>query len=505
MAEIYKWCMSDLEIYQDDAVNIKIRCDRSVAKELSQFFSFTVPNYQYTPSYKNKIWDGQIRLFNVHTHLLYAGLKDYVKSFADERSYTYEDKSSRSLKKISTKEVYDYIINTIRPTLNGKSIIPYEHQIKAIKHAIEYDRCLLLSPTGSGKSLMIYSLIRYYETILPKEKQILVIVPTTGLVAQMYNDFKDYSSAVEWNVDNECHSVYAGQDKITEKKIIISTWQSIYKMPEKYFKKFGAVFGDECHLFKAKSLTSIMVKLIDCPHRIGTTGTLDGSFTHKLVIEGLFGRVYSVTSTKKLIEKELLSDLEIECITLKYTTEEIQEIKRATYQEELKWIVKNNKRNKFLSKLCRTIHGNTLMLFNFVETHGKPLYEMIKKECHDKRKIFFIYGGTDTQQREKIRQIIDKEKNAILIASYGTCSTGINIKNIHNIIFASPSKSVIRVLQSIGRGLRKSKTKDKVKLYDISDDLCFKKYKNHTMKHLDERIKIYSNENFKCKTVKIQL
>ena len=260
-----------------------------------------------------------------------------------------------------------------------------------------------------------------------------------------------------------------------------------------------------CHLFKSKSLTSIMTKLTKCPYRIGTTGTLDGSFTHKLVIEGLFGKVYDIISTKKLMEKDLLSELEIDCVTLKYTPEEIQEVKRVAYQEEIKWLVENKKRNKFLSDLCSTVHGNILMLFNFVENHGKPLYNTISKQCSGKRKVFFIYGGTDTQQREKIRQIIDKEKNAILIASYGTCSTGINIKNIHNIIFASPSKSVIRVLQSIGRGLRKSKTKNKVKLYDISDDLCFKKYKNHTMRHLDERIRIYSNENFNWKSVKIQL
>jgi len=205
------------------------------------------------------------------------------------------------------------------------------------------------------------------------------------------------------------------------------------------------------------------------------------------------------------MDKELLSELEIECITLQYTPEEIQEVKRVSYQEEIKWLVENEKRNIFISRLCCTINENILLLFNLVDTHGKPLYKLINNECGKDRKVFFIHGGTDTEQREEIRQIIDKEKDAILIASYGTCSTGINIRNIHNIVFASPSKSVVRVLQSIGRGLRKSETKNKVKLYDISDDLCFKKYKNHTMKHLDERIKIYSNENFKCKTVKIQL
>jgi superfamily II DNA or RNA helicase len=496
--------MNDIEIQPVDSVHIKVNCERSIAKELSQFFTFTVPNYKYVPAYRNKIWDGQIRLYNVHTRTIYAGLVDYVLKFAYDRGYSISN-PIKNKNNIIPEMVAKYVYEKIMPSSDGKGIELYEHQLDAISYAINNGRCLLLSPTGSGKSLIIYCLIRYYESILPKDKKILVVVPTTGLVAQMYNDFKDYSSKVKWSADNNCHSIYAGQDKVTEKRIVISTWQSIYKMPDKYFKQFGAVFGDECHLFKAKSLTTLMTKLVDCPYRIGTTGTLDGSFTHKLVIEGLFGKVYNVTTTKKLMEKELLSDLEIECITLLYSKNDIQNVKRVTYQEELKWIVENDKRNEFLSKLCSTLHGNTLMLFNFVETHGKPLYEMIKKGCSDKRKVFFIYGGTDTQQREKIRQVIDKEKNAILIASYGTCSTGINIKNIHNIIFASPSKSVIRVLQSIGRGLRKSKTKNKVKLYDISDNLCHKKYKNHTMRHLDERRRIYSNEKFNWKSVKIQL
>ena len=387
---------------------------------------------------------------------------------------------------------------------SGNKITPHTHQIAAITHAINNKRCLLLSPTGSGKSLIIYSLVRYYESLIPYNKKILIVVPTTGLVSQMYNDFLDYSLRNKWNVDALCHSVFAGKDKQTEKKVVISTWQSIYKMSEKYFEQFDVVFGDECHLFKAKSLTSIMSKLKSCSYRVGTTGTLDDSQTHKLVIEGLFGRVFNVTSTKALMEKNLLSKLNIECINLQYNINEIQEVKRTSYQDEMKWLIGNKKRNNFISSLCCKIKGNSLLLFNYVELHGIPLYENIKKTCPDK-KVFLIYGGTKTEQREKIRRIIDEEKDAILVASYGTCSTGINIKNIHNIVFSSPSKSVVRVLQSIGRGLRKSDTKESVKLYDISDNLQYKKYINHTMKHFNERIKIYNRENFSFKTIKVRL
>tara|TARA_R110000744_G_scaffold195275_1_gene314263 strand:- start:259 stop:1749 length:1491 start_codon:yes stop_codon:yes gene_type:complete len=496
--------MSDLFIQQVDSVHIKVICERSIAKELSDFFTFTVPNYQFTPAYKNKIWDGQIRLYSVHTQLLYYGLRDYVYNFARERNYTVETDIEKPKINIPHKDVMSYILDEIQPTVNGTEIQPHEHQIDALTHAINKERCLLLSPTGSGKSLIIYSLVRYYESILPKDKKILIIVPTTGLVSQMYNDFKDYSSKNKWNVDSKCHVIYAGQDKVTEKKVVISTWQSLYKMSEKHFSQYGAVFGDECHLFKSKSLTTLMTKLKDCKYRIGTTGTLDGTHTHKLVVEGLFGVVHNVTTTTKLIEKNLLSKLVIDCINLQYPMKDIESVKRATYQDEIKWIITHEKRNAFITSLCSSMKGNTLLLFNFVEHHGKPLFNRIRSECGD-RKVFFIHGGTDTEQREYIRKIIDKEKNAILIASYGTCSTGINIKNIHNIIFSSPSKSVVRVLQSIGRGLRKSNDKDHVKLYDISDNLNFKKHKNHTMRHFDERIKIYNRENFVFNVFKIKL
>ena len=320
----------------------------------------------------------------------------------------------------------------------------------------------------------------------------------------MYSDFKEYSDKTDWDVEKYCHTIFAGQDKDTDKKVVISTWQSIYKMNQKYFDHYHVVFGDECHLFKAKSLTNIMTKLINCPYRIGTTGTLDDSLTHKLVIEGLFGRVQNITTTKELMEKNLLSHLNIDCITLKYRLEEINEIKRAKYDEEIKWILNNKKRNAFLVDLSCRVKGNTLILFNYVKDHGIPLFESIQNSCGDKR-VFLIHGKTEVQQREEIRNILEKEKNAILVASYGTCSTGINIKNINNIVFASPSRSVVRVLQSIGRGLRRTETKDKVKLYDISDDLRFKKYVNHTYRHLQERIKIYQREKFEYSSVSIKI
>jgi superfamily II DNA or RNA helicase len=478
-------------------VYMKVDCERGIAKEISEFFTFKVPNYQFTPAYKNKIWDGQIRLFNTYRQTLYVGLKDYLIHFASERDYPIINEVKDYGNVVTTKKIIDYMKNYLKIPF-----APYDHQIVAIKHAIENSRTLLLSPTGSGKSLIIYTLMRYYLDTLPEDKKILIIVPTVGLVSQMKSDFEDYSKGLEWSVNDLCHPIFSGQSKSTSKKIIISTWQSLHKENEEYFKQFGAVFGDECHLFKAKSLTNIMTKLVECPFRIGTTGTLDGSTTHKLVIEGLFGRVFNVTTTKELMDENLLSNLSIDCLTLKYGDDEIKEIKRAKYDEEIKWLIRNEKRNNLIIDLVSNIKGNTLILFNYVKEHGVPLHENISKRNED---VYMIHGGTTLEQREKIRKIVDEKTNATLVASYGTCSTGINIRNINNIIFASPSRSVIRVLQSIGRGLRRTDDKNKVKLYDISDDLRYLKYDNHTYRHLQERIKIYNKEKFSFKQIEIDV
>jgi superfamily II DNA or RNA helicase len=247
-----------------------------------------------------------------------------------------------------------------------------------------------------------------------------------------------------------------------------------------------------------------MTKLTECPYRIGTTGTLDDSLTHKLVIEGLFGPVFKVTNTKHLMEQDLLSSLEIDCILLKHKEEDRKLLKRCKYHDELEWLVQNETRNNFIANMSKNLKGNTLILFQLVEKHGKHLNELINKVCPD-HEVFFVYGGTPIEDREKLRKIVEKNDKAIIIASYGTFSTGISIKRLHNIIFASPSKSRIRILQSIGRQLRKSEHKDKAKLYDIGDDLSWKAWKNHTLKHFVERIRIYNIEKFDYRSIQIDL
>ena len=483
-----------MKISKINEVYLQLEVDDDLERELTDYFTFEVPGAKFMPHYRKKLWDGKIRLFSPHNGRIYVGLLPYIKEFCSRNSIEYIiEKGVENERNVIRESVRDFA-TSLRPK-NGKKFIQFrDYQIDAIWHAIRTNRCLLLSPTASGKSLIIYTLVRYYHLMNLKT---LILVPTTSLVEQMYSDFIDYG----WK-DEYIHRVYAGHDKGSVTPVVISTWQSLYKLHRPYFAQYGCIIGDEAHLFKAKSLTDIMTRSGDCKYRFGLTGTLDGTQTHRLVLEGLFGKVTQVTTTKELMDNKTLAKLNIDCIVLKHTDEECKRVRKYTYAEELNYIVSHTKRNKFIENLCKTIKGNTLVLFQLVDKHGVLLYNELKKLD---KKVFFVYGGTTTETREKIRGIVEKEKDSLIIASYGTFSTGINIRNINNVVFASPSKSRVRVLQSIGRGLRQSKTKTSVKLFDVSDNVSYKSRQNFTYRHFNERLNIYKQENFNYEISRVKL
>ena len=484
--------MEIIEVEKINETYNKITADPSTIMELSGYFTFDVPGAKFTPAYRNKMWDGKIRLLNTMTCLLYAGLNEYVQEFANKRNYQVIYKSDFSADEFSVIEALEFIKTLKLP----EKYQPRQYQLEAFIHAVRHRRSLLLSPTASGKSFIIYLLTRYYHA------RTLIIVPTTSLVSQLASDFTDYGLVS----DKFVHRIFAGQDKQTDKPITVSTWQSIYKMPKEYFQQFDVVIGDEAHLFKAKSLTSILSKLDSCRYRFGFTGTLDGTQTHKLVLEGLFGPVRKVTTTAELIEQKHLASFKIKAIVLSYPEEVRKMIARsADYQAEMDYLVRLEARNKFIRNLALSLNGNTLLLFQYVEKHGKELYTQLKSQAGDSRNVYYVSGEIDGEEREEIRKIVETEQNAIIVASYGTFSTGVNIRNLHNVIFSSPSKSKIRNLQSIGRGLRKSDSKDSATLYDIADDMSWKSKKNFTLLHFMERIKIYNEEKFPYKIYNVNL
>ena len=485
--------MSHLTILKKNEVFLDIKAEPHVYYELADQFTFEVPGAKFSPAYKKRFWDGKIRLFNIQKQEIYAGLLDRVVQFCKDHGYTYEFVDNKYFglpfevnDMISKEGVKDYMTAISKHN-------PRDYQIEGVYDALRHNRKLLISPTASGKSLMIYSIVRYF---VEKGENTLIVVPTTSLVEQMYKDFADYG----WDVGSFCHKIYAGKERETNSQVIITTWQSIYKLPRKYFERFSVVVGDEAHQFKSKSLISIMTKLDNAKYRYGFTGTLDGSQTHKWVLEGLFGPSYKIIKTDELMKKGHVATLDINVLLLKHPPQKFE-----VFEDEVQYIITHDRRNKFIRNLALDLKGNTLILFARVEGHGEPLYEMINNNVVEQRHVFFVHGGVATEDREKVRDITEREDNAIIVASYGTFSTGVNIKNLHNVIFASPSKSRIRNLQSIGRVLRKGNNKTKATLYDIADDISYKSKRNYTLNHLIERIKIYNEENFDYDIVNIPI
>lgn len=490
-----------IKVEKLDDVYVRVFGDASVEQELADFFTYEYPGARFTPQYKARLWDGKVRLYDQLRKTLYVGLVHYVEEFCKRNGYDYEVSDELTIQsKINDNQLRQWL-EDLNPQSRNEPITVRDYQQEAISSAINRERVLLLSPTASGKSLIIYSTVRWH---LEHGRKIILIVPTTSLVEQMYADFVDYSSANGFNVSNHCQKLYSGFPKDFTRDVLITTWQSVYKQPRSWFRQFDVMFGDEAHQFKAKSLTDTLEKMDNLRYRIGTTGTLDNKKVHRLVLEGIFGPVHRVTTTKALMQSGRLSDLNITCLMLQYPEEVRQANKSMTYQDEMDWLVTNEKRNKFIRNLALNQKGNTLVLFQYVKKHGIPLYESIRMKATG-RQVFFVSGETIVSEREQIREIARDADDCIIVASFGTFSTGINIPSIENIIFASPSKSKIRNLQSIGRGLRLKEGKQSCDLYDIADDLHWKSRKNHTLNHAAERYKTYAEEEFKIKMVEVKL
>jgi superfamily II DNA or RNA helicase len=499
--------MDIITIEKKNEVYLRVQCEAGIAYELSDHFSFDVPGARWQPLVKAGVWDGKIRVYNVNKRELPIGLYPDLKEFCESRNYTLQVSASAEyglpdqVTNITPEELYEFIKGLNLHT-RGEKLEVRDYQYEAIYKAIKYRRRTIISPTGSGKSAIIYCLTRYMQEC---DLNTLIVVPTTQLVEQMYKDFGDYSSEIEWDVEEHVHRIYSGHEKKTHKNIVVSTWQSLQRMAPEWFHKFSCVMIDEVQGAKSKQLQALLEKCTEAFMRFGLTGSLDNSQTHQTMIRGMIGPIMRVAKTKELIEQGHLSDIKIKAITLDYSNETKHALKRIEYNKEVQFLVAHEKRNKFIRNLALSLEGNTLILYTLVEKHGEILYNMIDEKA-DGRHTFFIHGGVDVEDREQVGTIMRTHKNAIAVCSFGTFAAGVNIPELNNIILASPTKSVVRVLQSLGRGLRKAKGKTHFTLYDLGDRMSVsKKNPNHTYKHFIERLNIYLKEQFEYTLVEVDL
>lgn len=500
-----------IRIFPVNASVVKIvNDDYGIDQEISEFFTFVVPGFRFMPAYKSGRWDGKVRMFDMRKKTLPRGLLDILLKFIKDNKYECEcDVSLRNRTDIKLEDACEFM-QSLDLHARGVPLEARDYQYLAVGKSLETKRNILISPTSSGKSAIIYTKVRYHLDKL--DHRVLLVVPSTQLVEQMFSDFKDYSSANGWDVDQHCQVLYSGKDKVFSKSVMISTWQSLHAMKKNSPRLFQdivdntdvAVF-DEAHTYKADAVIDTMNSFVNTEWRTGTTGTLDDSKMNQLTLIGLMGMPYQVITTKELMDAGQIATLKIKAIVLQHPPEICKAMKGMDYKTEIQYLISSDARNQFISKLALACTGNTLILFNFVDKHGKILYDIISKLAAPGRTVKLISGGVAVRDREEIRRLVDTEKDAIMIATSSLFSTGTNIPSIENIIFGVPTKSTIRVRQSIGRGLRLKHGKDYCTLFDISDDLSHKSYKNTTLSHLEKRIEIYDKEQFEYSLIRSKL
>ena len=500
----------DIVLSKKNESTLLIDCDNGILQELSDHFSFFMKGYQFTPKYRAKMWDGKIRLVDLRFGTAPLGLYSDILKYASNNDYKVGTSDSKygligEQANVSRDDIIAFC-EGLNLESKGNKITIRDYQIEAIYTCIRNGRNIALSPTSSGKSLILYCIFRWYLHINPDFRTILV-VPNLGLIRQMKSDFIDYSSGNDFDIESNIQIIAEGASKAITKPLILSSWQSIYKQPQKWYNdNIDVIMADECHLFAAEAVKGIFEKATEVKHRFGVTGSLSEAKANEMILKGLIGDTFRVTTTRALIDNGSASDIKIGCIVLKYNTESKKLVKAGDYQHEISFLTQHEKRNNFIAKLAVKQTQNTLVMFNKIE-HGKLLYELIKSKADSNTDVHLVYGGVDADDRESIRNIVQNSvRKNIIVGSLKTMSTGVNIPRLHVIIFAHPFKSLITLIQSIGRGLRKSADKSHLVLYDIADSIIPSKVRpNHTFGHFVERLKIYVEETFEYKIGEIQL
>lgn len=463
-----------------------------IFEELYEYFKVKDPSYDKN-NWAHKKWDGYARLIP-RSGKFPIGLLDKVCKFARMRKYKITiDESLLNTRKISDKEISDYIeyLNLSRDD-SGETVpcIPWEYQEFGVKMGLRLRRSVLLADTGAGKSLMQYIFCRYYidEAIVDGEgddTKILLLVPSINLVGQMAKDFNEYSRFNEWDVDSNLHLISSkhSQQRSSNKKIFVTTWQSIQDMPREYFKQFTHLITDEVHGARGNKIQYIINNCINANDRAGLTGTLYEAEMHQVQVIALFGPKVLVADTEMLKKLGQVSETLIQMFNLNYEQDEKEWMRKLDYAAEVDAIIHHPYRNMLITTLCRTLKGNTLVMFERKE-HTKIIYEML---IQHKQNVYIINGDVDNNIRDEIKQKAEDGVDITILASFGTMAVGVSVKKLHNAIFCHSNKSIVRTLQTVGRLLRRHKSKDRALIIDLVDN--FKLTGGEPNKTLDHAMK----------------
>lgn len=489
--EIEKLNESYSRIYTTD------KYDDYVLEDLEDYFTAVMEGAKFSNKCKYMGWDGKVKFFNANKPIISNGLISHTRNWCAKHEIDFKLSNFPELPDIDRNEFVEYN----KQILAGTNYVPRDYQEEAAYQALNRRHGILECCTSSGKSLIIYLIIR--NLLKMGVRNILLCVPNIQLVNQMYADFADYG----WTDEKHyCEILYGGEKPTFEKQVLISTWQSLQNKERDFFEKFDAVIYDECHSSKAKVVNKILKACENSIWRIGTTGTLPTSKLDMLSIASVLGEVLYKITSKELIDRGVLTRMIIANIFVKYPPEFIKRIKGADYLNEVKEFEECDARQIAIDKIINFIKPdqNLLILVNHRD-HLKKVADYISKKYKD-RQVEIISGSVDAKKREKIRKDAEESEGLVIVATYGTCSTGVNIKKLHGIVLYGNSTSKIKVLQSLGRGLRKHSTKSKVFLFDVIDDCRYTKrtgnvFENRLYKQWLTRVDYYKSEEYPMKSL----
>ena len=486
-----------------------LRVDDATSLELEQLnISLTkrIESWRFNPLVKKGVWDGYITYIK-DDKWIPAGLWKEVMDICKE--YRFE------LKINGISELFDRGINQesfqnwVDDFFEDSDITPRDYQVEAAYNILKFRKCLSELATSAGKTLISFLTVAY---ILEKQKaeKILFIVPNVSLVIQASEDFADYNYRNQVNI--KIQQIYSGQKIRAGRNVVIGTYQSLIKKKAEYFDQFDAVIIDETHKAKSQSIKTILSKCKNADYRYGLSGTIPKSGTlDRLTLMAYTGPLITEVSANFLQTEGYIANCRVKVIEMDYATEGAKNAfkemafnkyeSKDVFKFEQNYVINSPGRLNFICNIISRVRGNSLVLFHRIE-HGQKIYERLRQESD--KTIYYVDGGTDKDIREEYKKKMEAGDEVVIVASYGTFSTGISIKKIHNIFFTESFKSEVIIRQSIGRGLRQHESKDSVTIIDFVDDISSPDWDNYLIRHAKARQKIYREQKFKYDIKKVK-
>jgi len=453
-------------------MSIQIHTDNNAyITDIREYFTDYVEGFKFQPKYRTGMWNGKICVMASNRSLPYGLLIQVLK---------FHKKNYKDIELIIDDDVKEFFKGVYIDPNYDLNIFPRNYQIECILSCLENKSGIILSSTASGKSCIITYVIK---ALMESNniKRSLIIVPTISLVQQFYSDM------IEYGMDSHIIGRVYSKMKELNQDIVISTWQTLSKHYD-ILENFDCIICDEVHSAKAFVIKTILSKCINAKWRFGFTGTLPSSKLDLFNIQSYLGPVLRTYSAAELADLGYVSRCKIELMHINYNSPEKYEL-CGDYNIVKDMVFNNEVRLNLIKNTLKKADGNVLVLVGLVEKEGQILKEYLEKS-DIKKEIVFIWGDIKVEEREFWRSELGKRNNIILIATYQIFQVGVNAPTLKYILFASPFKSKIRVLQSIGRALRKHESKDYAVIYDIIDNVKF--LEDHGIK----RMRYYSQERF---------